>query len=70
MLLAIASDLGSYGARLRLPLVEFFVLSFTCKSTYILLRVKMTMHHILVQIANIKESAGIIKSPSTEYQHQ
>ena len=42
MLLAIPSDLGSYVARLRLPLVEFFVLTFTGMLTYIL-----KMHGIL-----------------------
>ena len=52
MSLAIASDLGSYGTRLRLPPVEFFVLTFADTLTYIPLRVKMTMHDILVQMAN------------------
>ena len=53
--MAIACDLGSYGARLRLPLGEFFVLTFAGTSTYIPLIVKMTMHGDLVQMANFPE---------------
>ena len=43
VLLAIASDLRSYGALLRLPLVIFLVLIFEGTSNYILLRAKMTI---------------------------